>query len=149
MSTRSPEEGKNLWKWKKKLARVCSSPAVERKAENEPVDVHAWPLELVRSGERRRRNKWRQRQFFLLFAGRHVSYEMNVCTEEGEEVRKKNIHNEPLVFGRWGPWAVRFRRPTVPPCQHSISRLSFTVVQCNWRLWVFPFFGHDVSLLLQ
>ena len=27
--------------------------------------------------------------FFLLFAGRHVSYEMNACTEEGEEVRKK------------------------------------------------------------
>ena len=53
------------------------------------MDVHAWPLELVRSGERRRRNKWRQRQFFLLFAGRHVSYEMNACTEEGEEVRKK------------------------------------------------------------
>ena len=148
MSTRSPKEGKNFrneknwpafvrhqqWKEKPRMSRWMSthgrwsSSEVERGA-GETSGVNGifpslcWPSRFLR----------------------------NECVHRRGRISEKNIHNEPFVFGRWGPWAVRFRRPTVPPCQHSISRLwlSFTVVQCNWLLWVFPFFGHDVSLLLH
>ena len=100
MSTRSPEEGKICGNEKKNwLAFVRHQQWKEKPRMSRWMCTHGrWSSSEVERGAGETSGV--NGNFFLLFAGRHVSYEMNACTEEGEEVRKKNIHNEPLVFGR-------------------------------------------------